>query len=391
MNHNFYFSPVLRRVVPLATCGLLTLAATPSRAAAAAVPGSAAVREQAADVPVAGRVTQEGGAPMPGATVIVKGTTLGTSTNAEGQFSLNVPDGSTLVISAVGFVRQEVAVNGANPSISVTLREDVQALSEIVVVGYGTQSRGSVTGAVSSVSAEQVKAQPIADATQALQGRVAGVTVTGGGGDPGGAAGTAVRVRGLTSAGNNAPLYVVDGFPLPSDQGENQLNAISPNDIESIDELKDASATAIYGLRAANGVVIITTKRGKAGKTNINFEAYRGVQQVWRKLDFLNAEEYATINNENRIAGNFPIVVDKLRDPAALGEGTNWQDLIFRRAKIQNYSLSATGGSDKARYALSGGYFQQDGTIIGSNFERFTLRANGDLQLGRMLKLGTSP
>ncbi|MFC7667196.1 TonB-dependent receptor plug domain-containing protein [Hymenobacter humi] len=182
---------------------------------------------------------------------------------------------------------------------------------------------------------------------------------------------------------------MVDGFPLP-DGGENQLNAISPNDIESIDILKDASATAIYGVRAANGVVIITTKRGKAGMSTINLDAYRGAQQVWRKLDLLNAEEYAVINNENRIAGGQPIVVDRLRNPKALGEGTNWQDEVFRRAAIQNYSLSASGGGDKARFAVSGSYFQQDGTIVGSQFERFTLRANGDVQVNKMLKLGNS-
>ncbi len=172
--------------------------------------------------------------------------------------------------------------------------------------------------------------------------------------------------------------------------GENQLNAISPNDIESIDILKDASATAIYGVRAANGVVIITTKRGKAGVSTINFDVYRGVQSVWRKLELLNAEEYAVINNESRVAAGQPIVVDRLRNPQALGEGTDWQDAIFRRAAIQNYALSATGGSEKARFAVSGTYFQQDGTIVGSNFERFTLRANGDVQVNRILKFGNS-
>lgn len=385
MSYNLYPHSILRRAVPLAACSLLTLAAP---ALAAPDPGGAPRLRTVADVPVSGRVTQVDGSPMPGVTIIVKGTTLGTSTNAEGVFSLNVPEGSTLVISAVGFIRKEVTVTGTTTGLEVRLDEDVQALSEIVVVGYGTQERGSVTGAVSSVSAEAVKAQPLADPVQALQGRVAGVTVTSNGGAPGGASGTSVRIRGLTSAGNNAPLYVVDGFPLPSGD-ENQLNAISPNDIESIDVLKDASATAIYGLRAANGVVIITTKRGQAGKTSINFDAYRGVQQVWRQLDFLNAQEYAVINNENRIAKGDPIV-DKFSDPASLGEGTNWQDLIFRRAAMQNYSLSATGGTEKARYALSGGYFKQDGTIVGSNFERFTLRANGDVQLGRFVKIGNN-
>ncbi|RZK90086.1 MAG: hypothetical protein EOO62_35580, partial [Hymenobacter sp.] len=163
-----------------------------------------------------------------------------------------------------------------------------------------------------------------------------------------------------------------------------------PNDIETIDVLKDASATAIYGVRAANGVVIITTKRGKAGKSTVNFDAYAGSQSVARRLNLLNAEQYATINNEANIAAGKPIVLDKLRDPASLGAGTDWQDLVFRRAQQQNYSLSATGGSEKARYAVSAGYYQQDGVIVGSNFERYTLRANGDIQVNKYFKVGNS-
>ena len=386
MNRNHYSFLRFRRAVPLAACGLLTLAAPLAEARnAAPAPGLSAL----ADVPVSGRITQRNGEPLPGVTVIVQGTTLGTSTNSDGGFSLTVPDGSTLVISSIGFQRQELRISGASSSLSIVMVEDQRALSEVVVVGYGTQERTSVTGAVSSVSAREIASQPVADAAQALQGRAAGVTVTSNGGAPGGAAGTSIRVRGITSAGNNNPLYVVDGFPLP-EGGENQLNAISPNDIETIDILKDASATAIYGVRAANGVVIITTKRGKAGVSSINLDVYRGVQQVWRKLNLLNAEEYAVINNENRLAAGQPIVVDRLRNPQALGEGTDWQDAVFRRAAIQNYSLSATGGSEKARYAVSGSYFQQDGTIVGSNFERFTLRANGDVQVNKILKLGNS-
>ncbi|MBX0291842.1 TonB-dependent receptor [Hymenobacter sp. HSC-4F20] len=388
MNQHLYPQALLRRALWLAACGLPAL---PSLAAAPAdgLPTPGAHRSVQADVPVSGRVTQSNGDPLPGVTVIVKGTTIGTTTDGDGRFSLNVPENSTLIVSYVGFTRKEVPVTGASTSISVTLAEDARALSEVVVVGYGTQERGSVTGAISSVSGQELQRQPVPDATQAIQGKVAGVTITSNGGAPGGAAGTSVRVRGITSAGNNNPLYVVDGFPLP-DGGDNQLNAISPNDIETIDVLKDASATAIYGVRAANGVVIITTKRGKAGKTSVNLDAYRGIQTVARKLDLLNAEEYATINNESLLAAGKPIALDKLRNPSALGEGTDWQDLLFRRATIQNYSLSATGGSEKARYALSGSYFQQDGIILGTNFERFTLRANGDVQVGRMLKLGNS-
>ncbi|WBO82790.1 SusC/RagA family TonB-linked outer membrane protein [Hymenobacter yonginensis] len=386
MNRNQYSYLGFRRVVPLAAYGLLSLASPLAAQAALAPDASLAF---VADVPVSGRITQRNGDGLPGVTIIVQGTTIGTSTDSNGNFSLSVPEGSTLIISSIGFTRQEVRITGANPSLNVVLADDAKALSEVVVVGYGTQERGSVTGAISSVGAAEIVRQPVADATQAIQGKVSGVTVISNGGAPGGASGTAVRVRGITSAGNNNPLYVVDGFPLP-DGGDNQLNAISPNDIESIDILKDASATAIYGVRAANGVVIITTKRGKAGRTNVNLDVYRGVQTVARRLDLLSASEYAVINNESRLAKGLPIVVDKLRDPASLGEGTDWQDLVFRRAQIQNYSLSATGGSEKARYAVSGTYFQQDGIIIGTNFERFTIRANGDVQIGRMLKLGNN-
>ncbi|PJJ52960.1 SusC/RagA family TonB-linked outer membrane protein [Hymenobacter chitinivorans] len=388
MNANNY-PHFLRRALLLASLGLPTLAA-PALAGSPALPLPIAGRPTLADIQVSGRVTQSSGEPLPGVTVLVKGTTIGTSTNSDGTFVLNVPENSTLVFSYVGYLRQEVAVTSSNSgNLAVTLNDDLKALNEVVVVGYGTQERTSVTGAVSSVSAREIATQPVADATQALQGRAAGVTVTSNGGAPGGAAGTSIRVRGITSAGNNNPLYVVDGFPLP-EGGENQLNAISPNDIETIDILKDASATAIYGVRAANGVVIITTKRGKAGVSTINLDAYRGVQQVWRKLDLLSAKEYAIINNENRIAGGERIVVDRLRNPDALGEGTDWQDEVFRRAAIQNYALSATGGSDKARFAVSGSYFQQDGTVVGSHFERYTLRANGDLQMNKILKLGSN-
>ena len=349
-----------------------------------------------ADIPVKGRVVGTDGTGLPGVTVLVRGTTIGTTTSVDGSFSLQAPENSTLLFSFVGFVAQSVPLTAANAAnVSVTMRADVQALNEVVVVGYGTQERGSVTGAISSVGAADIARQPVADATQAIQGKVSGVTITSGGGAPGGASGTAIRIRGISSAGNNNPLFVVDGFPLPDNSnqpggGDNQLNAISPNDIESIDILKDASATAIYGVRAANGVVIITTKRGKAGKTTVNFDAYAGVQSVAHRLNLLNAEQYATINNEAAIAAGKPISLDKLRDPASLGEGTNWQDLVFRRAQQQNYSLSATGGSEKARYAVSAGYYQQDGVIVGSNFERYTLRANGDIQLNKYFKIGNS-
>ncbi|QDA61266.1 SusC/RagA family TonB-linked outer membrane protein [Hymenobacter jejuensis] len=388
MMQNSYKHLLTRRAIWLAACGL-PVAVAPVVGAPRLPLVPLVERPTLADVTVSGRVTQTNGEALPGVTIVVKGTTQGASTDANGRFTLSAPEGSTLIFSYVGFMRKEVPVTSATTDFNVVLAEDTQALNEVVVVGYGTQERGSVTGAISSISGQELKRQPVADVTQAMQGKVSGVTITSNGGAPGGAAGTSVRVRGITSNGNNQPLYIIDGFPM-AQSSESQLNAISPNDIESIDVLKDASATAIYGVRAANGVVIITTKRGKAGKTNINLDAYRGVNTVIRKLDLLNAQEYAVINNESRIAGGLPIVLDKLRDPAALGEGTDWQDVMFRRAKVQNYSLSATGGSESARFAISGTYFQQDGTILGSNYERFTLRANGDAQLNKVFKMGTS-
>ena len=390
MKRTFYLIALLRRTTVLLACGLPVCAAA-SPVAAAARP----VVRPAADVPVSGRVTGADGTGLPGVTVLVRGTATGTSTNAEGRFSLTAPEGSTLVFSFVGFTTQTAAVTNGAP-LNIALLEDTQKLNEVVVVGYGTQERGSITGAISSVSGRDIASQPVADPTQALQGRAAGVTVTQNSGAPGGAGGTAVRVRGITSAGNNSPLYVVDGFPLPSsDAGgnsvENQLNAINPNDIATIDVLKDASATAIYGLRAANGVVIITTKRGKAGTASITLDGYRGVQQVWRKLKLLNAEQYAVINNESILAKGTDPLNPKLSNPKTLGEGTDWQSAVFRpTAVIQSYNMGAAGGSDKARYAVSGGYFQQDGTLNGSNFERFTFRANGDIDLSKRVKIGNS-
>ena len=384
-----YSFALLQRTMVLLACGLPAMAAsTPTMATARPLMRSAA------DVPVSGRVTGADGAGLPGVTVLVRGTAIGTSTNTEGNFTLAAPEGSTLVFSFVGFTTQTAVVTSGQP-VSITLREDTQKLNEVVVVGYGTQERADVTGAVASVSGRDIATQPVADATQALQGRVAGVTVTQNSGAPGGAGGTAVRIRGISSAGNNSPLYVVDGFPLPSsDAGgnavENQLNSINPNDIESIDVLKDASATAIYGVRAANGVVIITTKRGKAGAASVTVDGYRGFQQVWRQLSLLNAEQYAVINNESLIAKGDPIN-PKYLNPTTLGAGTNWQKAVFRpTAVIQSYTLAASGGSDKARYAVSSGYFQQDGTLNGSTFERFTIRANGDVSLNKYMKVGNS-
>ncbi len=362
----------------------------------------------AANVPVSGRVTQSNGEGIPGVTVLVKGTSIGTSSDTNGNFSLSVPEGSTLVFSTIGYTAREVAITGANSSLAITLQENAQALNEIVVVGYGTQTKADVTSAIASVSSREITAQAVADPAQAIQGRAAGVQVVSNGGSPGGQGGTSIRVRGITSAGNNSPLYVVDGFPLPAAYDGNgnpsgtEINNINPNDIETIDVLKDASATAIYGLRAANGVVLITTKRGKAGVSNVNIDAYAGVQNVWRQPGLLNSQQYAVLNNEATTNWNAQNSGDPIFSPAPFNSrfntpakiaalpSTNFLDQIFRPARIQNYSVSATGGSEKARYAVSAGYFQQNGTIIGSDFQRFTLRTNGEVNLSKIFKVGNT-
>ena len=398
------YKQLLRSAVLLTAGSLQTIGApVHARSWALSAPPLAGPRKMA-DITVAGRVTGTNGDGLPGVTVLVKGTSIGTSTGVDGSFSLSVPVNSVLVFSSVGFVRQEMPVTGANSSLAIRLVDDTQSLKEVVVVGYGTQQRVSVTGAVSSVSGRDIASQPVADPAQALQGRAAGVQVVSNGGSPGGQGGTSIRIRGITSAGNNSPLYVVDGFPLPSAVDGNgnatgtEINNINPNDIETIDVLKDASATAIYGLRAANGVVLITTKRGKAGTSNISIDAYAGLQNVWNKVGLLNSRQYAELNNEARNNYNAQFPNDKralnsrFDSPAKIAAlpSTNYLDQIFRQAKIQNYSISATGGSEKARYAISAGYFQQDGIIIGSDFQRFTLRTNGEVQVSKILKVGNT-
>jgi TonB-linked SusC/RagA family outer membrane protein len=347
-----------------------------------------------ADVTVSGRVTQASGEGLPGVTVLVKGTTIGTSTGADGSFSLSVPEGSVLVFSSVGFTRQEVAVTGASSNLAVVLKDDQQALNEIVVVGYGTQSRQELTTSVASVNAAAIERQPVAGFDQALQGQAPGVQVSAPSGAPG--AGINVRIRGNATLNLNAsPLYVIDGIPvLPTYEQEltvgsqrpNPLNALNPNDIESIDILKDGAAAAIYGLRASNGVVVITTKRGKVGKAQVGFNTYFGRQIIRKKLDVLNGPQFAALYNESRVnAGLAPgYRLDTVQTK------TNWQDEIYRPANIQNYQLNVSGGTDKTRYYLAGGYFKQDGISLNSGFDRYTFKLNLDQQLSSRFRAGTS-
>jgi TonB-linked SusC/RagA family outer membrane protein len=331
-------------------------------------------------------VTHDG---LPGVNVLVKGTQQGTTTNAEGQYSLSVPAGSTtLTFSYIGFTSQEVAVSNRS-TIDISLQSDDRSLNEVVVVGYGTQRKVETTGAIASVKSAELVQTPVANVAQGLQARVSGVQVSQNTGAPGG--NISVRIRGTNSInGNSEPLYVVDGIQISNGtNNSNEINSVSPlstinpNDIESVEILKDASASAIYGSRAANGVVLITTKRGKTGATRVTLDSYYGVQNVNKTLPLLNAAEFAQVENET-FKNNY------YANPASLGEGTDWQKIIFRQAPIQSHQLSINGGSEKTQLALSANYFNQDGIIINSNFKRYSYRLNVDHRISDRFKVGTS-
>jgi TonB-linked SusC/RagA family outer membrane protein len=347
--------------------------------------GGGSAQAQEADVEITGQVTASSGGALPGVTILAKGTSTGTSTNSEGRYVLKVPTDATLVFSFVGYAPQTVAVGGRS-QIDVVLAEDVQSLSDVVVVGYGTQRRQEVTGAISSVKAAELTQTPVANVVQGLQGRAAGVQITQNSAAPGGS--ISVRIRGTNSInGTSEPLYVIDGIQISNTGGINDispLSSINPTDIESVEVLKDASATAIYGSLGANGVVLITTKRGKNGPTRVSYDGYYGTQQVNKKLDVLNASQFAQLENEIYR----PTVV--YSDAASVGEGVNWQDLIFRNAGIQNHQVTVAGGADKTQLALSLNYFRQDGIILNSGFDRYSVRLNLDHRISDRIKVGTS-
>ncbi|MEK6478833.1 TonB-dependent receptor [Catalinimonas sp. 4WD22] len=352
-------------------------------------------------ISVTGKVTSdEDGQGLPGVNVLVKGTTTGTVTDVDGNYRIDVPDSeSVLVFSSIGFVSQEVVV-GDRTEIDVTMTSDVQSLEEIVVVGYGTQKKSNLTGAVSSVKAEEIQEAPFTSIDQGLVGRAAGVMVTQTSGMPGAVA--SIRIRGSSSLqGGNEPLYVIDGFPVYNGGGYGNtggnarmsgLATINPADIESIEILKDASATAIYGARAANGVVLITTKSGKEGRDQITFDAYYGTQNVVRKIDVMNAAQYADLVNEAYTNdGLAPVYdADQLAEINNNPEGTDWQDEVFRSAPIQNYQLTFSGGDKKTNYSISANYFDQQGVIINSGFKRYSGRINISRNLQDNFRIGTS-
>jgi len=338
-----------------------------------------------ADETVSGTVSDETGAGLPGVSVVVKGSVRGTSTDQNGNYRISVPGPeAVLVFSYVGYLPQEIPV-GSRTTLAVTLKVDDKTLSEVVVVGYGTVKKSDLTGAVARVGETDIKATPIVAFDRALQGRAAGVQVVQNSARPGGAATIRIRGSGSVNASND-PLYVIDGFPTTG------LNSINPNDIESIEVLKDASATAIYGSRGSNGVVLVTTKRGRAGKSVVSYEMYYGSQSARRTIPLLNARQFAEFVNEAQTNnGGRPYFDGSTADrplPASLGEGTNWQNEILRNAPIQNHQFGVSGGSEKSRYAVSFGYFDQQGIIINSNFKRYSLRANLDNDVSSRLRVG---
>ncbi|GAB3691489.1 TonB-dependent receptor [Spirosoma flavus] len=370
--------------------------AEPERSAVAreVSPLSSLQQAQTADIQIKGRVTDaEKGEGLPGVSVLVKNSTRGTTTDANGNYQLAVPDQSaTLVFSFVGYERQEVAVGNRN-TVNVALAVSDKTLNEVVVVGYGQVKKSDLTGAVATVPMDELRKVAATSLDQQLQGRAAGVQITQNSGSPG--SGTTIRIRGGNSIqGDNEPLYVIDGIPFKNDgagsgSSFNVLSTLNPSDIESISVLKDASSTAIYGSRGANGVVIITTKRGKAGRSVVNFDAYYGIQNVRRKYPVLNAREYAQfVNDANTNEGRAAVYTQDQVN--AFGEGTDWQDQIFQQAPIQNYQLSMSGGDEKTQYAISGGYFKQGGVVVNSDFDRFSFRVNLDRKLTDKLKIGNS-
>lgn len=335
---------------------------------------------------ITGQVNDSNGDPLIGVNVIEKNTSNGTITDINGNYNINASPGNTLIFSYIGFSDQEVLINNQSV-INVTL-EDGVALDEVVVTGYGVQRKVDVTGAVGSVGAEEIGKVPILSADQALRGRISGVQLTNRSGDPG--APINVRIRGVGTLGNNQPLYVVDGVPIvqttnitvntASNTESNPLVGINPSDIESIDVLKDASAAAIYGTRASNGVVIITTKRGKKGRTSLTYDGYVGVQNVRKTHDVLGVSEYIALQEE--IGNDF--------SEFSGSSEVNWQNEVFGSAAMQSHSLTASGGTENATFSVSGGYFNQDGITLASNFKRYNVKANSDIKVGKRIKVGES-
>lgn len=327
---------------------------------------------------VNGTVYDNTGQVLPGANIVEKGTVNGVQSNFDGNFSITVTDeNAVLIVSYIGFTSKEIPINDQS-TFNITLNEDTAVLDEVVVIGYGTQAKRDLTGAVSTLKAEGIINIPTQSLQDAFQGKIAGVQVTPQSGRPGSQ--PVVRVRGVGTLNNASPLYVVDGLLL------DDISFLPPENVQSLQVLKDASATAIYGSRGANGVIVVTTKKGSSGKSEINVRSYYGLQQVLDKIDMANANEFATLANESAAnEGRAPI----FDDPTQFGQGFNWEDwLIQDGASIQSHYISASGGSDKGNYFISGNYFKQDGLIRRSDFERVSFRVANEYFISDKVTVG---
>lgn len=344
---------------------------------------------------VTGVVTGQNGQPMSGVTVVVKGTSTGAWTGVDGKYTLPLPAGSiTLSFSFIGFTTQEVAINGQSV-INIVLKEDTKALDEVVVVGYGTTKRVILTTAQTSVSAIEIAKTENTTIEQAIQGRTAGVYITQNSGQPGG--GISVNIRGVNSInGSNEPLYVIDGVQIPgssisfgAQSSSNPLSGINPSDIADIQILQGPSATALYGSRATNGVLLITTKRGKLGETKITYNYQYALQTPPKRLEVMNLQQYAKFVNEFHalVSGTTP---GEFLDPSLLGKGTDWQKELFKKSAMNKHQLSLSGGSEKTTYYFSGEYMNQDGVAIGSGFDRYSFRLNLDTKAREWISIGTN-
>jgi len=349
----------------------------------------------AQSIAVKGIVKDLSGEPVIGASVTETGTTNGVITDLKGEFSLKVSPSGQLAISFIGYQKQTIQIAGKT-QFNIVMRENSKVLDEVVVVGYGQMKRSDLTGSVVSVSSDVISKSVITSVDQILQGRAAGVQVQQNTGMPGGS--SSIRIRGINSLNaSNEPIFVIDGVIIDgstSSNTDNALSSINPSDIVSMDVLKDASATAIYGSRAANGVIIITTKRGQKGEARINYNGYIGSQQMPKKLDMLNLREYAehkNVRSGTDYSGNGWGIVETDNNfvrPDLLGKGTDWQDEMFKNAEMTSHNMSVTGGSDKSTYALGAGYLNQDGIAIGSGFRRLNLRGSFDADVKKYLKMG---
>lgn len=343
-------------------------------------------------VDITGRVVDSKGESLPGVSVRVKGTAIGTTTDAQGNFRIDAPENGVLVFSYIGFVSQEVSIQGRG-SINIVLVEDTQALNEVIVIGYGTQKRSEITGAISTVQGREIASVASGDVQEALQGRMAGVDISPSTGQPGSP--LDMNIRGVSTIGNGNPLFVIDGIPIMSEGGSrvfNPLASLNPSDVLSIQILKDASASAIYGARAANGVVIITTNRGASGENKVQFQSSAGVSTVQGHIDMMNSRQYIDYASEALANGGRPTPISFIEPNLSrnLSRNTDWQKELFSPGITQNYWLGISGGNENARYSFSGGYMDQEGTIPNSGFKRYSTRINSDFQLGKRWKVGES-